>query len=187
MAAALRLAVKLCVVCVLGCGTTPKATSVPIHTTIEAPSSVYTLQPILGGWAHYRDGHTSHPDADLVLTHAESGVTAIVYLEKGATNSLDDYVARRRAQIKQKATIVSLEEERSFQNRHSFTTTSFGVYRVTYGEDEGWYPIISAVTRGPAAIVEIFVSGGTYPMDITIAEDLLDGLRFVDSGEGSQQ
>ncbi|MCP4006088.1 MAG: hypothetical protein GY725_18045 [bacterium] len=113
-------------------------------------------------------------------------MNALLYLERGAANSLDDYVARRRTQIMQSSTIVSLEEERRFQAHSDFTPVSVSFFRVEYGGLRGWRPVISAVIRGPTAIVEVFVTGGTYPLDMTMTEDLIGGLRFLERGKSQR-
>ena len=175
--------VMSCAASVIGCAATPTSTPHAGLSQITSPSSIYTLRPLLHGWTNYPEGHPSYPDADLVLVHEESGVKALVYLERGAASSLDDYVAQRRTQIKQSSTIVSVEEERRFQAHSDFTPVSVSFFRVDYGGNQGWYPVVSAVVRGPAAIVEVFVSGGTYPLDMTMTEDLVGGLRFSESNE----
>ncbi len=150
---------------------------------ITSPTNSYTLRPMLHGWATYPEGNPSYPDADFVLVHEEAGLSALVYVERGAATSLDDYVARRRNLIRQSSTIVSIEEERRFQAHDEFTPVSVSFFRVRYSKNEGWHPIVAAVARGPEAIVEIFVSGGTYPLNMTMTEDLIAGLRFPQSGE----
>jgi hypothetical protein len=172
--------------CLTSCTTTPATTLLPVLSETFSPTQAYTVLPTLGGWSRYVGGPGTTFDGDLALFHGEVGVTAVFYVAPGSSNSLDDYVLRRRARIKQNSEIVAFDERRRFQAGSEFTTISISSYQVRYASTKGWSPIISGVIRGPTMTVEIFATGGRFPQNMELVEDLVAGVRFLIRKESVQ-
>lgn len=162
----------------IGCASPPDRAPITALDEIKSPTGSYSVVPMLGGWSMAATNGDASFEGDLLLLHDEQGVAATFYVEQGSARSLDDYVLRRRGKIDQHAEIVTFEELRRFQVASSFTPVSISTYRVRYDPDDGWTPIISGVIRGPATTVEIFATGGQFPRNTQLVEDLIAGVRF---------
>lgn len=163
----------------LGCSTPPATTSTdPALSEIVSPTKTYSVMPMIGGWSLESVEASSFPDSDMVLRHEEIGITAVFYLVRGASDSLDNVVLSRRRLVREAYEVIQFEEQRRFHGYSQFIPISISTYHVRQAKSSSSAPIISSVVRGPTSTVEILALGRRHPGNRRLVEDLIEGLRI---------
>jgi hypothetical protein len=164
----------------LSCSTPPATTSTDLALSeIVSPTNTYSIMPMIGGWSVESVEASSFPGSDMVLRHEEIGITAVFYLVRGASDSLDNVVLSRRRLVREAYEVIQFKEQRRFHGYSQFIPISISTYHVRQAMSGGSAPIISSVIRGPTSIVEILALGRQHPGNMRLVEDMIEGLRIL--------